>query len=136
MTEKRTYPREWFLTTSYLGGVESRMFDHETEKTLVYTTPNGRIVRRQKKTTYYTWHPTREEAEAELTNIMEREDAAHAARCARAAAPELLEGAMDAVKAFKLLRAGMIDDAAALEVIDAHVDELEYAIAKARGDLA
>lgn len=48
-----------------------------------------------------------------------------------AAAPELLEGAQDAVEAFKVLRVGMLDNKAAIEVIDAHIDELNYAIAKA-----
>lgn len=48
-----------------------------------------------------------------------------------AAAPMLYEGALDAVKAFKLLRVGMANDPKAIEVIDAHVAELEYAIGKA-----
>jgi len=51
-----------------------------------------------------------------------------------AAAPELLEGAQDAVEAFKILRVGMLDNKAALEVKDAHIDELNYAIAKATGN--
>lgn len=45
------------------------------------------------------------------------------------AATELLEGAQDAVEAFKLLRIGMQHEPKALEVIAAHIDELEYAIA-------
>ena len=53
--------------------------------------------------------------------------------CARlmSAAPFLLEGAQDAVQAFKTLRIGLQDNKAAIECIDAHIDELEYAIAKA-----
>ncbi len=50
-----------------------------------------------------------------------------------AAAPMLLEGADDAVKAFKVLRIGLAGEPKALEVIDAHIDELEYAIATATG---
>lgn len=49
------------------------------------------------------------------------------------AAPMLLEGAQDTVEALKLLRVGMAGEPKALEVIDAHIDELEYAIAKATG---
>lgn len=48
-----------------------------------------------------------------------------------AAAPMLVEACDDAVKAFRLLRMGMAGDAKAVEVIDAHISELEYAIAKA-----
>jgi hypothetical protein len=51
-----------------------------------------------------------------------------------AAAPELYEGALDTVLALKLLRIGLAHEPKALEVIDAHVDELEFALAKARGD--
>ena len=51
-----------------------------------------------------------------------------------AAAPLLYEGALDTVIALKLLRLGLADNAPALEMIDAHVDELEYALAKARGE--
>jgi hypothetical protein len=50
-----------------------------------------------------------------------------------AAAPELLEGAQDAVEAFKLLRIGMANEPKAIEVIDAHIDELNFAIRKATG---
>ena len=55
-----------------------------------------------------------------------------------AAAPMLLEGAQDTVVALRLLRIGaaMGDtaiDAKALEVIDAHIDELSFAIAAATG---
>ena len=49
------------------------------------------------------------------------------------AAQMLLEGAQDAVEAFKLLRLGMAGEPKAIEVIDAHIDELEFAIAKATG---
>jgi hypothetical protein len=49
------------------------------------------------------------------------------------AAPMLLEGASDAVEALKLLREGMAGEPKALEMIEAHIDELEYAIAKATG---
>lgn len=51
-----------------------------------------------------------------------------------AAAPELLEGAQDTVEALKLLRVGLAATAPeALPMIDAHIDELQYAIAKATG---
>lgn len=53
------------------------------------------------------------------------------------AAPMLLEGAQDTVEALKLLRVGLtngvIDAAKMIEVIDAHIDELAYAISKATG---
>lgn len=56
------------------------------------------------------------------------------------AAPELFEGAQDTVEALKLLRVGLangvIDPAKMIEVVDAHIDELAYAIAKARGEAA
>ncbi len=45
----------------------------------------------------------------------------------------LREGAQDAVLAFKLLRVGMADNPAATDVIDAHIDELEFALDAARG---
>lgn len=45
-----------------------------------------------------------------------------------AGAPMLLEAVDDALKAFRLLRVGMIDDPSALRMIDAHIDELQYAI--------
>ena len=48
-----------------------------------------------------------------------------------AAAPMLLEAAQDALDAFQLLRAGCIGSAAEIEVLDAHIDELQCAIAKA-----
>jgi hypothetical protein len=49
------------------------------------------------------------------------------------AAPMLLEGAEDAVIALKLLRTGLLEKAPeTIAVIDAHIDELEYAIGKAR----
>ena len=51
-----------------------------------------------------------------------------------AAAPELYEAALDASEALKLLRIGMLHDRKALEMIDAHLDELNTAIAKARGE--
>lgn len=47
-------------------------------------------------------------------------------------AERLREAAEDAVKAFKLLRVGMLDNKAAIAVIDAHVDELEYALARGK----
>ena len=48
------------------------------------------------------------------------------------AAPMLLEGAIDAVEALKLLRIGAASQMPdALAVIDAHIDELSYAIASA-----
>ena len=50
-----------------------------------------------------------------------------------AAAPELLEAAQDAVEGFKTLRIGLRDNKAAIECIDAHIDELNYAIAGATG---
>jgi hypothetical protein len=51
-----------------------------------------------------------------------------------AAAPMLLEGAQDTVGALKLLRTGLRERAPeTLGVIDAHISELEYAIAKALG---
>lgn len=46
----------------------------------------------------------------------------------------LMEGAQDAVDAFKTLRIGMLDNKAAIEVIDAHIDELEYALSAIKGD--
>jgi len=53
-----------------------------------------------------------------------------------AAAPILLEGAEDAVDAFKLLRIGMQDEPKAVELIDAILNELEYAIRRAKGESA
>lgn len=54
-----------------------------------------------------------------------------------AAAPMLLEGAVDTVEALKLLRMGLAKRAPeAIPVIDAHIDELQYAIAKAKGQTA
>lgn len=52
-----------------------------------------------------------------------------------AASTMLLEAADDAVKAFRLLRLAMdhAGDAAAVEMIDQHVHELEYAIDRATG---
>lgn len=54
------------------------------------------------------------------------------------AAPELYEGAVDTIEALKLLRLvlrlGLASDAKVVAVIDAHLDELEYATAKARGE--
>ncbi len=53
-----------------------------------------------------------------------------------AAAPMLFEAASDALDAFKNLREGMAflpDDPLAVELIDAHIDELEFAIARATG---
>lgn len=43
----------------------------------------------------------------------------------------LLEACDDALKAFRLLRIGMAHEPKAIEVIDAHISELEYAIDKA-----
>lgn len=51
-----------------------------------------------------------------------------------AAATELLEGAQDAVEAFALLRLAMRGDAKAIEMIDAHISELNFAIRKATGE--
>lgn len=53
-----------------------------------------------------------------------------------AAAPMLLEGAQDTIEALKILRIGMEGEPKALDVIDAHIDELEYAVAKATGGAA
>lgn len=51
-----------------------------------------------------------------------------------AAAPQLLEACEDGLAALKLLRTGLLDRAPeAIAMIDAHIDELEYIIAKARG---
>lgn len=54
-----------------------------------------------------------------------------------AAAPMLAEGAQDTVEALKLLRVGLVEKAPeTIEVIDAHIDELSYALARARGETA
>jgi hypothetical protein len=50
------------------------------------------------------------------------------------AAHMLFEGALDAIEALKLLRVGLADNAKVVEVLDAHIDELEYAVAHARGE--
>lgn len=51
-----------------------------------------------------------------------------------AAAPMLLEAAEDTLEALTLLRIGLRDRAPeTIGVLDAHIDELRYAIAKARG---
>ena len=54
-----------------------------------------------------------------------------------AAAPMLLDGAQDTVEALKLIRIGLangvIDEPKMIEVIDAHIDELSFAIATATG---
>lgn len=53
------------------------------------------------------------------------------------AAPELLDAAEDSLAAFRLLRVGLLKLAPeTIEVIDAHIDELEFVLAKARGDAA
>lgn len=44
----------------------------------------------------------------------------------------LFEGAQDAVEAFKVLRPALANDQIALDVVDAHIAILEYAISKAR----
>jgi hypothetical protein len=61
------------------------------------------------------------------------EDEAEANARLIAAAPMLLEAAQDAVEGFKTLRIGLRDNKAAIECIDAHIDELNYAIAGATG---
>lgn len=54
-----------------------------------------------------------------------------------ATAPMLLEGAQDTVVGLRLLRIGLansvVDEPKMIEVIDAHIDELTYAIAAAMG---
>lgn len=50
-----------------------------------------------------------------------------------AAAPQLFEAALDAVEAFKLLRIGIAHEPKAVEMIDAHIDELQTALAVAKG---
>jgi hypothetical protein len=50
-----------------------------------------------------------------------------------AAAPQLHDAAVDALEAFRLLRDGLSHDAKAVEMIDAHIDDLEIALMKARG---
>lgn len=50
-----------------------------------------------------------------------------------AAAPMLLDGAVDALAAFRLLRMGAVAAMPeSVAMIDAHIDELEYAISEAR----
>lgn len=54
-----------------------------------------------------------------------------------AAAPMLLEGAQDSIEALKLLRLGLAngitDEPKMIELLDAHIDELSFAIATATG---
>lgn len=54
----------------------------------------------------------------------------------REAASYLYDAAEDAAEALALLRIGLLHDRHALKVIDTHLDELKYALAKARGDVA
>jgi uncharacterized RDD family membrane protein YckC len=51
-----------------------------------------------------------------------------------AAAPKLFEAVLDTIEALKLLRVGLAHDAKVIEVLNAHIEELEYAAAHARGD--
>ena len=51
-----------------------------------------------------------------------------------AAAPMLLDACEDALKALRLLRVGMAKDVKAVEMIDAHISEIEYAMLAARGE--
>jgi hypothetical protein len=52
-----------------------------------------------------------------------------------AAAPQLYEGALDAVEGFKALRLGLLDNRHAVAMIDVHIEMLEVALAKASGTL-
>lgn len=46
----------------------------------------------------------------------------------------LLEACEDAVEAFKLLRMGVPYDPSAIAMINVHIYQLEYAIARAKGE--
>lgn len=73
------------------------------------------------------------EAAEEIRRLQERFEH-FASRPLIAASVMLLEGAADALEALKLLRTGLRERAPeTIEVIDAHISELEHAIARARG---
>lgn len=97
MTQTKAEGVTWYQVVGYSPVPLGKVFIRETACQLVWLDGGGRERRSSKSTSYETWYPTREAAQAVIDSRLERRNKQTADKRVRDAAPCLLE-ALQAVE--------------------------------------